>query len=143
MATNRVALVLFSLFLSVYSQNTCYPNPCVNGFCSQNGYSYTCVCTSGWTGLRCDTPLAYTVAPITDPCSSQPCLYGGTCIKIPAANVVPPFACVCPNGRTGLQCEILQTINPPNGCNSNPCNFGSCLPNAQTGGYTCNINLKN
>ncbi len=141
MAKNLVAFVLFSLFLTIYSQNTCYPNPCVNGLCTQNGYSYTCTCSNGWSGLRCDIFIGNTVAPVTDPCFSHPCLFGGTCIKIPAANVVPPYACVCASGRTGLQCESFLITNPPNGCSSSPCNFGSCLPNALTGGYTCNQSL--
>ena len=38
---------------------------------------------------------------ILDPCASNPCRNGGTCI--PEGNI---FVCECPEGRRGIVCEI-------------------------------------
>lgn len=157
------------------SANPCQPNPCANGFCesSSNEDEFKCLCPEDFTGQLCDTEVTVTEDELIDslalkeqpvakndtknfgltsqqffgnPCGSAPCQYGGTCINIPAANVYPPFACVCPAGRTGIQCEILNyngnggnNIHTQNNCFSNPCHYGRCYPNAATGAYTCKM----
>ncbi len=46
----------------------CAENPCLNsGHCNAYGSSYTCTCTSSFTGLNCETPTT------DSPCSSNPC----------------------------------------------------------------------
>ena len=34
-------------------------------------------------------------------CTPTPCLAGGTCAPLPESN----FACLCPDGRSGMTCE--------------------------------------
>ncbi|XP_030837972.1 fibropellin-3 [Strongylocentrotus purpuratus] len=59
------------------------------------------------------------------PCSSEPCLNGAECFD----DEVDHYACVCPTGFTGTNCEI------ENSCSSNPCLNGACSPLEE--GFTC------
>ena len=61
-----------------------------------------------------------------DPCASQPCTNGGSCVRDNAG-----FRCVCPPGYSGARCEIRDA------CQSNPCmNGATCRPSG-SGGYQC------
>ncbi len=51
--------------------NSCQSSPCLNGLCSQFGDGFVCICSFGYTGVRCDQLVNY--------CSSAPCTNGGTC----------------------------------------------------------------
>ena len=68
----------------------------------------------------------------TTPCSSNPCLYGGTCDVVPAESGNPAtFKCTCHPGYSGKTCEI----NP---CLPDPCqNEGDCK------GFYDNIDTQN
>ena len=64
---------------------------------------------------------------LDDPCASQPCMNGGTCMRDNGG-----FRCVCPPGYSGSRCEIRDA------CQSNPCmNGGTCQAINGNGGYQC------
>jgi hypothetical protein len=49
----------------------CSPNPCDNGgTCASSGSSFTCTCTSGFTGPTCDTPAGPAIGCHDDPADS-------------------------------------------------------------------------
>ncbi|XP_060727662.1 protein jagged-2 isoform X1 [Tachysurus vachellii] len=87
----------------------CVPYPgCVHGTCVKK---WDCICDRNWGGLLCEKDLNY--------CGShRPCVNGGTCM-----NTEPDeYLCVCPNGYSGKNCEIVE-----HACMSNPCaNGGTC-----------------
>ena len=56
--------------------------------------SYTCECTTGYTGERCETNI--------DGCESMPCEHGGSCI-----DGVDSYTCECTTGYTGERCETI------------------------------------
>ncbi|XP_071109970.1 agrin-like isoform X2 [Haliotis cracherodii] len=76
--------------------NPCKSMPCLNeGACMmQDQRNYQCLCREGFTGLLCEI--------LVDPCASQPCQYGGTCITM--GNDVG-YECLCTEGRSGTRCE--------------------------------------
>ncbi|TSV02075.1 Protein jagged-1 [Bagarius yarrelli] len=87
----------------------CVPHPgCVHGTCVKQ---WECICERNWGGLLCDKDLNY--------CGThRPCVNAGTCM-----NTEPDeYQCVCPNGYSGKNCEIVE-----HACMSNPCaNGGTC-----------------
>ncbi|XP_013391662.1 coagulation factor X [Lingula anatina] len=76
----------------------CPSEPCYNGgSCIDDALgSVTCVCTSGFTGKKCQTALT----PVRN-CPSEPCYNGGTCIDDAFGSVT----CVCRPGYTGKKCQ--------------------------------------
>ncbi|XP_063796192.1 protein crumbs homolog 1 [Pseudophryne corroboree] len=62
---------------------------------------------------------------MSDPCASNPCLYGGSC-----HDVFTHAVCTCPALRTGTFCE--KDIRE---CRTDPCVHGNCTPG--TDGYKC------
>ena len=71
--------------------------------------SYTCECTTGYTGERCETNI--------DECESMPCDHGKSCM-----GRVNSYRCECTEGFTGERCET--NINE---CTSDPFqNSGTC-----------------
>ncbi|XP_038066487.1 neurogenic locus notch homolog protein 1-like [Patiria miniata] len=103
------------------SVDVCQSAPCQNGgICTSFNGSYTCHCTSGFTGFNCQTGTG------TDYCSSHPCLNGGRCVS--SAN---SYQCDCTPGYVGVRCDI--EINE---CASNPCLNGGVCSNG-VGRYVC------
>lgn len=79
----------------VLSVNDCFSLPCQNeARCIALDIGFTCECTSGWRGSVCD--IAH------DPCSLQPCLNHGTCLK----NGPETYTCICDVEYTGQDCQI-------------------------------------
>lgn len=62
---------------------------------------------------------------VSDPCASNPCLFGGSCHDV----FIRPV-CHCPKGRSGDVCENKTTE-----CLPNPCAHGNCIMEAD--GYKC------
>ena len=94
-----------------------------------------------YTGQKCDIytpprPVTTTRAPAPNPCLTNPCAQGSTCLfNIQSVNN-PVFMCVCPPSMQGTYCNI--SANP---CSLNPCkNGGTCVPINQVSAnppYTC------
>ncbi|XP_045121720.1 uncharacterized protein LOC123510534 isoform X2 [Portunus trituberculatus] len=109
--------------------NLCESGPCRNGAtCTGNHSSYTCHCSSGWTGTQCTERSM----PAVDSsgkaigCAAGPCEHG-VCVETTAQN----FRCFCQPGFGGVRCEFEY-----NECDSNPCvNGGTCVDNI--GAYEC------
>ena len=80
-------------------------------------------CQNGYVGSRCQ---------FRDPCTTSPCMNGGTCRAVTKENTVD-FSCTCKLGFTDRRC--LTPVN--NVCISSPChNGGTCeLESLQT--YKC------
>nr|XP_054759199.1 protein jagged-1b-like [Lytechinus pictus] len=111
----------------------CMPYPgCKHGGCVS---PWQCNCEYKWGGLLCDQDLDF--------CGSHtPCQNNGICINIRANG----YACRCPDGFGGGDCELSQGV-----CHSNPCmNGGTCSEVGEaficdcTSGWTgegCNTNI--
>lgn len=70
-------------------------------------------CTDGYVGSRCQ---------FRDPCTTSPCMNGGTCRAVTKGNTVD-FSCTCKLGFTDRRC-LTPIINA---CSSSPClNGGTC-----------------
>ncbi|XP_072021314.1 fibronectin-like [Amphiura filiformis] len=82
--------------------DSCSPNPCVNGGVCFDGVNntFTCQCADGFTGTRCDEDI--------DDCSPLTCVNGGFCV-----DGVNTFTCQCPDGFTGTRCETTECDNMP------------------------------
>ncbi|CAF3762335.1 unnamed protein product [Adineta steineri] len=102
---HRMAVLLVVPFLDIQSQLQCTPE-CVHGRCwnNFNNLSSTfCQCDPGWSGIQCN--IEYT-------CN---CAFGSLCF----ADTI----CICPAGRFGRRCHLLQSS-----CSSEICaNGGQCL----------------
>ncbi len=71
----------------------CASNPCENeGTCHGSIDSFTCICSPGFIGDRCEN---------VDECALDPCTNGGTCNDGNNA-----YICTCPSSFTGDQCEV-------------------------------------
>ncbi|KAG1659000.1 Sushi, von Willebrand factor type A, EGF and pentraxin domain-containing protein 1 [Nymphon striatum] len=99
--------------------NHCETNACKNGgTCHNLKHSFSCSCSEGFHGYRCDNE--------TDECISSPCEQNSTCI-----DKVADFECVCSKGFSGKTCEV--EINE---CLLFPCqNGGTCID--KVAGYQC------
>ncbi|XP_064092540.1 cadherin-related tumor suppressor-like [Macrobrachium nipponense] len=127
----------------IVDYNPCSDAPCKNGGeCSHGIHAYdeteitdspnfiftsplirhdvSCRCHQGFTGPRCELRQ--------DPCSPNPCQYGGTCTRKGFV-----FSCACPPSRQGPQCEFDKT----NACDNNPCSNGGTCQTTLEGGFFC------
>lgn len=102
-----------------YYYYLCSPNPCQNGgYCTTNGYTFSCSCQYGFSGLYCQT---YTLA--------SNCLYnqcpGGSVCSLQSNGF---YSCQCPHGYYGPLCQSAYYV-----CNPNPCyNGGICSQTSAT-----------
>ncbi|XP_059046362.1 cadherin-related tumor suppressor [Achroia grisella] len=84
-------------------------------------HEYNCYCTDGFIGDNCEKRQ--------DPCSPNPCRFGGQCRK-----QGHDFICNCPTRREGKTCELERD----DVCNNNPCkNGGSCKESADRNSFFC------
>ncbi|XP_078671849.1 MAM and LDL-receptor class A domain-containing protein 2-like [Branchiostoma floridae x Branchiostoma belcheri] len=98
--------------------NDCSSSPCLNnGVCVDGLGQYSCTCTSGWYGNRCESNSVV--------CANSPCQNGGTCVPSGGS-----FICRCLVGWSGQYCQI-----DTNECSSNPCVHGQCID--LVNGYNC------
>ncbi|PIK61425.1 putative fibropellin-1 isoform X2 [Apostichopus japonicus] len=93
-------------------KGACSSFPCQNNATCYNAYQpqrdlpdFACECRGVYRGLICNETA--------DPCSSNPCLNGGICLKNVNGDV---FVCICPVGYTGDICEKRQGAL----CSANP-----------------------
>ena len=70
---------------------TCDLN-CANGYCVVQNGKPACLCFSGYSGELCDKA--------EDPCLSNPCLNGGSCVSSKT-----DYECKCTSDWTGVNCE--------------------------------------
>ncbi|XP_033097581.1 fibropellin-3-like [Anneissia japonica] len=150
----------------------CSSNPCLNGgTCTNtdNGGAYSCNCNTAYKGLNCNMPVGNIFADDVDmfvsgtqvdelnrklqtileniaiigaPCSSGPCLNGGTCM-----NSGTTYMCSCSNGFNGNRCETSTTVDycaTPDICGSQgTCeysgNYYKCLCNGNMIGGNCEV----
>ncbi|XP_058822822.1 protein crumbs isoform X2 [Topomyia yanbarensis] len=80
------------------------------------GRNFTCICASGFTGSRCESPIAL---PYSDKDKECNCLNGGSC---------PPNSstCTCPQGYEGQRCESLDVCTAANCPEPFRCIGGKC-----------------
>ncbi|KAG7305888.1 hypothetical protein JYU34_008433 [Plutella xylostella] len=84
-------------------------------------HDFTCHCTDGFMGKNCEKRQ--------DPCSPNPCRFGGQCRK-----QGHDFVCTCPSRREGKTCELERG----DVCSSNPCkNGGSCKESSDRNSFFC------
>ncbi|XP_050346930.1 cadherin-related tumor suppressor [Nymphalis io] len=84
-------------------------------------HDYICHCTDRFMGNNCEKRQ--------DPCSPNPCQFGGQCRK-----QGHDFVCSCPSRREGKTCELERD----DVCSSNPCkNGGSCKESSDRNSFFC------
>ncbi|XP_062575528.1 uncharacterized protein LOC134237456 [Saccostrea cucullata] len=115
--SQRFELKVQAISGSTNPTNPCSPNPCQNsGTCSVSGSSYTCTCSSGWSGTNCEIA--------SQSCQPNPCQNGGTC-QLSGGSII----CSCTSQYTGPNCEQTTQLCDPTFCQ----NGGTCQV---YGGYT-------
>lgn len=84
-------------------------------------HDYICHCTDRFIGNNCEKRQ--------DPCSPNPCQFGGQCRK-----QGHDFICSCQSRREGKTCELERD----DVCSSNPCkNGGSCKESTDRNSFFC------
>ncbi len=74
-------------------------SPCIYGTCYTNAGESACVCTPGYTGVKCDEEI--------DECLSSPCLHNGNC-----TDQINGYICDCSaTYYEGVNCEIGMYSN--------------------------------
>ena len=71
------------------------------GICYLNAInSYTCLCPTNYYGTNCQYSSVN-----TNPCSSNPCLNGGTCQVVQTGTGACSYVCLCCGGYSGTNCQ--------------------------------------
>jgi hypothetical protein len=115
-------------------ENHCVPSPCEHGAaCTNSLDGFTCACTPGYTGTRCESPI--------DNCAASPCQNNGAC-----TNQGDGYTCSCPAGFAGTNCQINIDECAPNPCrNGGVCTDGvdshTCACPAGFTGDNCEIDV--
>ena len=107
---------------------TPYPLLPTAGVCTKGFNSYSCACTTGYTGVDCESEKDWCHDPNSSP--NNPCLNGAFC----TSSLLEGYTCTCLAGFTGTECET--NIDD---CASNPCqncDNSACCTN-QVNGFTC------
>lgn len=82
-----------TITLGCSGADVCASSPCLNaGTCEDLFNSFSCACSTGWGGLRCESNI--------DDCQSNPCVHGD-CV-----DAVADFQCECFRGFIGKRCNI-------------------------------------
>uniref|UniRef100_A0A1I7U097 Neurogenic locus Notch protein n=1 Tax=Caenorhabditis tropicalis TaxID=1561998 RepID=A0A1I7U097_9PELO len=95
----------------------CDLEPCLNGgHCVDDGQNlFTCFCLPHWTGVYCGEPVECLV-------NGTECKNGGKCVFL-----LTSTSCECPEGFTGINCEISNSYRSRPTCSDIRCqNGGSC-----------------
>jgi hypothetical protein len=118
--------------------NMCNQNTCYNGGTCQtvasgpNQFTVSCICSTSFTGSRCQTPIQLFTTTTTQRPQCQ-CLNNGAC--------QPSGLCSCPSGFSGSNCQFFTTTPfVPTQQPQQPCgclNQGVCQPQ---GGCQCQTN---
>lgn len=121
--------------------NRCIGEPCHNGgICGDFGSHQKCMCPKGYTGEGCQYKI--------DPCRSNLCKNGATCIIDLASNISfihkdsllaqnLDYKCICAPGFTGNECET--NINE---CALSPCPLNStCVDQLDSYYCQCPFNM--
>ncbi|XP_071507672.1 uncharacterized protein [Diadema antillarum] len=82
---------------------------------------YTCSCCHGYTGDYCQE---------LDGCANHQCAEGAQCVDVVQGFEGHAYECQCPEGRSGVHCEV-----DVNECDSNPCVNGVCVD--RPGSFQC------
>ncbi|CAF2134992.1 unnamed protein product, partial [Rotaria magnacalcarata] len=72
--------------------NACQNNPCLNGGSCQNlsGGYFGCICSSAYTGTRCEVFIGTPGGAGSNACQNNPCLNGGSCQNVTGGD----FRCI-------------------------------------------------
>jgi hypothetical protein len=91
--------------ISLQPNNPCKNNPCKNnaGCVSEDGKSYVCECSPGWTGATCSKSV--------DDCADSACLAGGQC-----EDRHRTYVCECPAERLGPRCQYIAAACKADDC---------------------------
>ena len=115
--------------ISLQPNNPCKNNPCKNnaGCVSEDGKSYVCECSPGWTGATCSKSV--------DDCADSACLAGGQC-----EDRHRTYVCECPAERLGPRCQYIAAA-----CKADDCHNGTtdmCIPLYNSQEHACAESLE-
>ena len=94
-------------------------------FDEYGGYDFDCLCHPNHYGPRCEMEIQ-----VQDPCVSDPCKNGGSCISTSDGH----FKCDCQPDFFGLLCEEMHIIDP---CEARPCKNGGSCHSTSNVDFTC------
>lgn len=156
--------ILFILSITVIAFAGCELGPCDGVICLNGGQDVeqgdncVCECPAGFEGANCENE-------ITDPCANVECQNGGTCNTDGTCDCAPGYGgdncntllcdvvlcenggtcnngdCDCPEGFSGLTCEVDDACLAIECLNGGTCSLGICAcPDGFTGA-DCSIEI--